>query len=122
MFNNSQFEIALISRNKTKQDVANLLGISLVTLYRKMNGVSDFFREEIQAICLFLNLNIEEREIIFFDNNMVLPSSWWLDPKEPLFYCFVNTLERYSKIFDICSVIVSHNVKIRLRCFNLSPG
>lgn len=70
MFNNSQFEIALISRNKTKQDVANLLGISLVTLYRKMNGVSDFFREEIQAICLFLNLNIEEREIIFFDNNI----------------------------------------------------
>lgn len=66
MFDEKRFKITLMQKDKTINDIAEALDISIVTLYRKMNGESDFYRDEIQKICNFLNLKGEEREKIFF--------------------------------------------------------
>lgn len=64
MFNKNKFKAQVILSGKTLSDVANILGINLVTLYRKMNGESDFYRNEIQILCEFLK--IENPSEIFF--------------------------------------------------------
>lgn len=48
MFDENKFKAAVISNGKSLKDVAGALGISTVTLYRKMNGESDFYRNEIE--------------------------------------------------------------------------
>lgn len=57
MFSENKFKAAVISRGKTLKDVANALGISTVTLYRKMNGESDFYRGEMEKCCEFLGVD-----------------------------------------------------------------
>lgn len=57
MFNKLKFKAAVIERGKTISDVAEHLKINESTLYRKINGVSEFSRDEIQNICIFLNLD-----------------------------------------------------------------
>lgn len=58
---------AMLARNaKTKEDVAELLGINPVTLYRKLKGTSDFTRAEIQTLRLAFELNAAEVDQIFF--------------------------------------------------------
>lgn len=54
MFNKRLFKAQVVLKGKTLRAVAKELGIDEATLYRKMNGESDFFREEIQTICPFL--------------------------------------------------------------------
>ncbi|WP_455089575.1 helix-turn-helix domain-containing protein [Peptoanaerobacter stomatis] len=66
-FNVVEFECSLLRNKKSKKDIADCLGINVTTLYRKINGESDFFREEIQKICKFLSLKTEEKEKIFFN-------------------------------------------------------
>lgn len=56
MFNKLKFKAAVIERGKSMTDVAKHLKINNSTLYRKMNGTSEFSREEIQKICEFLKL------------------------------------------------------------------
>lgn len=70
MFNQKLFRIILLEKGISLKDIANMLNVSLVTLYRKMNGYSDFFRDEVQAICNYLDLSLEERESIFFAPNI----------------------------------------------------
>jgi len=65
--NAAGLDIALIKNNKSKDDLANELGINVATLYRKINGNSDFYRDEIKRVSLFLNLDAKERELIFFN-------------------------------------------------------
>lgn len=50
MFLEDLFRKALKEHNLTITDVAAHLGISTVTLYRKMSGESDFYRAEINLI------------------------------------------------------------------------
>lgn len=57
MFNKRKFRAAVIENGKTMEDVANHLGINETTLWRKVNGKTEFKREEIQLICGFLNLD-----------------------------------------------------------------
>lgn len=54
MFSEDLFRKALKEHNLTITDVAARLGISTVTLYRKMSGESDFYRAEINSIKLML--------------------------------------------------------------------
>lgn len=68
MFSKTHFEIALLKAQKSKSDVAGILGISPITLYRKISGESDFFRDEIQKISEYLGLSTEEKEDIFFND------------------------------------------------------
>lgn len=53
MINKEAIDILLIKKNKTKTEWAKYLGISNSTLARKLNGTSDFYREEIIKSCEF---------------------------------------------------------------------
>lgn len=66
MFNVKMFKAVLLMRNKSIKDVAECLNISVPTVYRKMNGESDWFREEINKVCILLNLSDVELNEIFF--------------------------------------------------------
>lgn len=57
MFNKLKFKAAVIESRKTIADVAEYLNINESTLYRKINGTSEFSRDEIQNICVFLKLD-----------------------------------------------------------------
>lgn len=48
------------------EDVANFLGLNTSTLYRKINGSSDFTRIEIKKIQDLLNLDMCKIGEIFF--------------------------------------------------------
>lgn len=64
MFDKNKFKVQLLLNNRKLPEIADLLGVNLVTLYRKMNGESDFYRNEIQLLCEILN--IENPVEIFF--------------------------------------------------------
>lgn len=64
------FEITLLKKSKTKQNIADLLGLSLQTVYNKINNVVDFKTGEISKICEFLKLSNRERDLIFFAHNV----------------------------------------------------
>ncbi len=64
MFDEIAFRYFLAKKGKTLQDIATTLGISKVTLYRKINGESDFFRDEIAKCCEVLGK--ENMQEIFF--------------------------------------------------------
>lgn len=55
MFNENLFRFLLKEKNLTISDVAKYLDISIVTLYRKMSGESDFYSKEIQKCCELLD-------------------------------------------------------------------
>lgn len=64
MFDKKQFKAAVVLAGLTLRQVAAELGIDEATLYRKMNGESDFYRREIQQLCSILK--IENPSAIFF--------------------------------------------------------
>lgn len=66
MFDIYKFKYVVSKRGFTLKDVAAWLGINIATLYRKMNGISDFTRNEIFIICSRLHLSNEETFSIFF--------------------------------------------------------
>ena len=68
MFNRTKFKALLIMKGKTMQNIADLLGINQATLYRKVNGSSDFFRCEIELICKCLE--IDDPKDIFFTQDI----------------------------------------------------
>lgn len=70
MFNEKLFRIVLLKEEISLRQIAELLGINLATLYRKMSGSSDFYRDEIQKICEFLKLDLKDKESIFFNQNI----------------------------------------------------
>ena len=64
MFRIEKFKAALVENGLTVADVAVAMGISKQALYRKMNGESDFYREEIQVFRKLINRdNVDD---IFF--------------------------------------------------------
>ena len=60
----------LVLSDLTLNDLASFLGVDLSTLYRKLNGSSDFTRIEIQNISSFLKLSSDEVFDIFFANEL----------------------------------------------------
>ena len=58
------------SSRKTIEALAVYLGINMSTFYRKINGESDFTRNEIMLITSFLNLTADEVFAIFFANEL----------------------------------------------------
>lgn len=48
MFNEKLFYATLILKNVTIDDFAKVINVSKTTLYRKINGKSDFYRKEIE--------------------------------------------------------------------------
>ena len=70
MTDTKKFEIMLLEKGKTKKDIAQLLSLSLQTIYNKINNVVDFKSREIVAISEFLKLSNKERDAIFFATNV----------------------------------------------------
>ncbi|MHC1681343.1 MAG: helix-turn-helix domain-containing protein [Clostridiaceae bacterium] len=66
MFDRKRFKSYLALSGKTTKDVAEELGVSEATLFRKMNGSSDFYRNEIQTICNYLEI-YNPIEVFFAD-------------------------------------------------------
>ena len=66
MFNKQKFLAAVAKNRSTIDELANRLSVDSTTVYRKMNGVSDFTRAEIQELRLFLSLSAREADAIFF--------------------------------------------------------
>ncbi|AKL96661.1 hypothetical protein CACET_c32170 [Clostridium aceticum] len=64
MFDKKKFRAQVLLSGKSLKDIADLLDINLTTLYRKMNGESDFYRNEIQLLCE--HLDIKNPTEIFF--------------------------------------------------------
>ena len=65
MFHKTEFKITLLRRNVAVEDLAKEIGINAATLHRKMNGTSDFYRDEIERIRNALDLSQEEVLNIF---------------------------------------------------------
>lgn len=66
MFNDNLFRAKCIEHGLRVADAARIMGINPVTLYRKMNGASDFTRNEIQLFRAALHLTPKETDAIFF--------------------------------------------------------
>lgn len=66
MFQKNEFKAELVRRGLSVEQVAKMLGIDTVSLYRKMNGESDFFRNEIDVLRRKLNLSDADLLKIFF--------------------------------------------------------
>lgn len=66
MFDRNKFRAKIIENGLTTEQVAERLNISVATLYRKMNGTSDFTRNEIQRLKEMLYLDVHTANAIFF--------------------------------------------------------
>ena len=66
MFSRSRFIAVLKDKKLRQEDVSNALSINGSTLYRKMAGISDFTRAEIEKLRELLSLSVKEAEAIFF--------------------------------------------------------
>lgn len=64
MFNEREFRAALARNGMTQAELAETLGISAVTLYRKLKRGGDFTRSEINQMLEVLG--IEDPKGIFF--------------------------------------------------------
>ena len=64
MFDKLKFQYEVKRNGMTMNDVAQILNINIVTLYRKINGESDFYRSEISKLCNAINF--EDPMSIFF--------------------------------------------------------
>lgn len=69
MFNKARFKAALALKEMSSKELADRIGINEATLYRKMNGASDFTRGEIQKIFTVLDIDSPEqiKDIFFSD-------------------------------------------------------
>lgn len=68
MFDKYKFKGKVVSKGMNLSNVAQHLGINKSTLSKKVNGGSDFYRSEIEALCIFLDIQGDEKEKIFFKN------------------------------------------------------
>ena len=70
MTDTKALEIVLLKKGKSKKDLAELLGVSMQTIYNKINNAVDFKTQEVKAITEFLQLTQEEMMAIFFAENV----------------------------------------------------
>ena len=66
MFNKNKLRAKVIENGFAMKQIAEMLHISEVTLYRKINGTSDFTRKEIQKLKEILKLDAKTTEEVFF--------------------------------------------------------
>lgn len=64
--NANELKAQLVLNDKTILDYSKALGISRSALYRKLRGLTDFSREEIQKTITFLGLTSDKAMNIFF--------------------------------------------------------
>lgn len=64
--NSTEFKVAQIRADVSKEDIANCLGLNIVTIYRKIDGKSDFTLSELKKLKEILHLNNDDFVRIFF--------------------------------------------------------
>lgn len=67
MTNTLKLEIAITRAGLKKREIASILGITTMGLYKKIHNLSEFKASEILKLVKILNLSTLEREEIFFD-------------------------------------------------------
>lgn len=70
MFNQNLLKAKIVEKGISIAALCNKLGICEATYYRKLSRNGDFSRHEISIIVEFLQLTLEERNNIFFDNKL----------------------------------------------------
>jgi len=68
MFNGNKFKAEIVKAGLSMEEIANHLGINAATLYRKIQGKSDFTRNEIAIFKDVLGLDMATIDSIFFAN------------------------------------------------------
>lgn len=63
-----EFKVAMLRAHTNKAKLAKQLGISEMSLYRKINGTSEFKGSEISALERLLTLSPSQRDQIFFSS------------------------------------------------------
>lgn len=66
MFKKNEFKAAMARKELSVTDIAKEMGIDPATLFRKISGQSDFYRNEIEKLCQILELSAEDTLKIFF--------------------------------------------------------
>lgn len=66
MFKKNEFKAAMARKELSVTDIAKEMGIAPATLFRKISGQSDFYRNEIEKLCQILELSAEDTLKIFF--------------------------------------------------------
>ncbi len=66
MIDERKLRAKLIENGVTVAELSKAIGINEVTYYRKVNGLSDFYRNELSIIKSVLGLSSNEFENIFF--------------------------------------------------------
>lgn len=70
MLNKNKLKAKVIENGLTMEKVAKELDINVTTLYRKINGTSDFTRSEMHKIKDLLNLSVKDAVDIFFNPDL----------------------------------------------------
>lgn len=68
--NPTEFKVAQIRAGVTKDEIAAALGINIVTLYRKINGESDFSLSELKKLKNLFKLSKDDVDRIFFSDTL----------------------------------------------------
>lgn len=66
MFKAELLKAQMVAKGINAEELADKIGINTITLYRKMNGKTEFTRSEMQIIKAIFNLNKGEMDAIFF--------------------------------------------------------
>ena len=70
MTDTEKINVAIIKSKKTKREIAQILGISEMGLYKKINAQTEFKASEISKLCVVLKLTSQEMNDIFFKKDV----------------------------------------------------
>ena len=70
MIDKEMLNIAILKSHKTKREIARLLDISEMGLYKKINAQTEFKASEILKLKNILSLTASEASAIFFANQV----------------------------------------------------
>lgn len=68
--NPTEFQIAQIRAGVTKEEIAKSLDINISTVYRKINGESDFTLSELRVLKKIFGLSKDDVDRIFFSDEL----------------------------------------------------
>lgn len=66
MTDTKKLRIAIINSELSRQQIADLMGISLYTFQKKLHNKTEFKTKEVAKLTKILGLSVEERDTIFF--------------------------------------------------------
>ena len=66
MTNSNALRAAIVGAGYKVPQLSELMGISVQSLYNKINNRTEFLASEIDTLCECLHLTLEQRMLIFF--------------------------------------------------------